>query len=187
MALKKARRAKVGAELNITSMMDMMTIILVFLLKSYGTQDISVAPSEDLALPVSTTLAPPEIAVNLVVTKSKIVVDGQEILALTMEEDSRNPGQRKLTVPQNNPTTGEPQKRGQLIIPLQEILEIKADSAKADGKRLARTGSDEHSFKGRLLIQCDKTLPFSVLREVMYTAGQAQFSEFKFVVYKQEG
>ena len=186
MALKKARRTKPDAGLNITSMMDMMTIILVFLLKSYSTQDISVAPSEDLQLPVSTTMAPPEVAVNLVVTKSRIVVDGQEVLTLNMVDDKRNPGQQKLAVPQNNPSTGEPQKRGQLIIPLQEILEIKADSAKSDGDRLAASGSDDHGFKGRLLIQCDKKLPFSVLREVMYTAGQAQFSEFKFVVYKQE-
>ena len=34
MALKKARRREAEDGLNITSMMDMMTIILVFLLKS---------------------------------------------------------------------------------------------------------------------------------------------------------
>ena len=65
MGMKKARRPGAGAELNITSMMDMMTIILVFLLKSYSTQDISVAPSEDLELPVSTVKKNPEMAVNL--------------------------------------------------------------------------------------------------------------------------
>ena len=179
MALKKARRIALDAGLNITSMMDMMTIILVFLLKSYGTQDISVAPSEDLQLPVSTTQAPPQIAVNLIVTKSKIIVDGVHVLTLVKEEDKQNPGQERLAVPAD-------EKRGQAILPLLEVLEVKADSAKNDGARLAGTGSDQHDFKGRLLIQCDKTLPFSVLREVMYTAGQAHFSEFKFVVYKQE-
>ena len=44
MALNKARRPSEPAGLNITSMMDMMTIILVFLLKSYSTQDISICP-----------------------------------------------------------------------------------------------------------------------------------------------
>ena len=53
MALKKARRREAEDGLNITSKMDMMTIILVFLLKSYLTQDISIALSEDLELPVS--------------------------------------------------------------------------------------------------------------------------------------
>ena len=41
--MKKPRRGTVTDELNITSMMDMFTIILVFLLKSYSTEDISVA------------------------------------------------------------------------------------------------------------------------------------------------
>ena len=176
MALSKARRLEVDAGMNITSMMDMMTIILVFLLKSYSTQDISVAPSEDLELPVSTVKKIPEIAVNMVLTKSRIVVDGVPALALTSIPDSNNPGQTTIAVP-------EDEKRGQLINHLHEILLDKAESAKNLG---SHSGTDEHAFKGRLLIQCDKTLPFSVLREVMYTAGQAQFSEFRFVVYKQE-
>jgi len=45
--------------------------------------------------------------------------------------------------------------------------------------------ADVVPFKGRLLLQCDREIPFSLLREVMYTAGQAQFGEFKFVVYKE--
>jgi biopolymer transport protein ExbD len=76
MALKKARRREDAAGLNITSMMDMMTIILVFLLKSYSTQDISVAPSEDLELPTFIVQKAPEMVVSVVVSKSKIVVDG---------------------------------------------------------------------------------------------------------------
>ena len=192
MALKKARRAGNDAGLNITSMMDMMTIILVFLLKSYSAQDISVAPSEDLQLPVSTTTAPPEVAVNLVVTKTQIFVDGQpiksengEVVRLKDERDPRNPGQTKLVVPATD-SMGDPLVTGQLIIPLHKALEDKSEVAKKLAEKISQGGVDEHGFKGRLLIQCDKKLPFSILREVMYTAGQAQFSEFKFVVYKQE-
>lgn len=185
MALKKARRSKPDTGLNITSMMDMMTIILVFLLKSYSAQDISVAPSEDLQLPVSSTQAPPEVAVNLVVSKSQIFVDGKPVVGLEMVADPRNPGQNKLIVPAEN-SNGKV-KTGQLIIPLHDELENKSEKAKELGEKIkAAKGEDEHGFKGRLLIQCDKKLPFSILREVMYTAGQAQFSEFKFVVYKQE-
>jgi biopolymer transport protein ExbD len=82
MALKQARRPTNDGGLNITSMMDMMTIILVFLLKSYSTQDISVAPSEDLELPVSTVKKAPEVAVNVVVSKKNVVVDGVPVLNL---------------------------------------------------------------------------------------------------------
>ena len=176
MALKQARRREVEDGLNITSMMDMMTIILVFLLKSYSTQDISVAPSEDLELPVSSVKKAPEIAVNVVVSKKSIVVDGVQVLNLETVPDEDNPGQKKVQVP-------EDERNGQLIDLLLDELSKKAETAKDLGQQ---TGSDDYAFKGRLLIQCDKKLPFEVLRQVMYTAGQAQFSEFKFVVYKQE-
>lgn len=174
--MKKARRPAQGDELNITSMMDMMTIILVFLLKSYSTSDISVAPSDQLQLPSSTTQKAPELAVNLVVARNQIVVDGVPVLSLTTVPDEENPGQPMVAVP-------EDEKRGQVVTKLYDRLLEKAEAAKTLAEQ---SGTEDHAFKGRILIQCDKELPFGVLREVMYTAGQAQFGEFKFVVYKAE-
>lgn len=174
--MKKARRTEVSSGLNITSMMDMMTIILVFLLKSFSATDVQVTPSDDLTLPFSTTQKNPEIAVNVVVAKSKIIVDGKPILNLGTGDDPARPGQKTVIVP-------EEILKGQLISPLFDVLEQKAKEAKAIGER---TGSDQLGFKGRILLQVDQNLPFSVLRTVMYTAGQAQFGEFKFVVYKME-
>jgi biopolymer transport protein ExbD len=176
MALKKKKRKGASEELAITSMMDMMTIILVFLLKSYSTNDVSVAASADLQLPSSTAAKAPELSVNLIVSKSQILVDGVPVLNLTKVPDEENPGQELLSVP-------EDEKKGQMITRLYDRLLEKAEQAKALGEA---SGSDEHEFKGRILLQCDKELPFAVIREVMYTAGQAQFGEFKFVVYKQE-
>jgi biopolymer transport protein ExbD len=173
---KKARRAEIDADLNINSMMDMMTIILVFLLKSYSTQDISIAASDDLQLPTSTAGKAPELAVNLVVAKNQIVVDGVPVLNLTVKPDEDNPGVELTAVPDD-------EKRGQSITKLYDRLLEKAEAAKALGEQ---SGSADFEFKGRILLQVDRSMPFSVLREVMYTAGQAQFGEFKFVVYKAE-
>jgi biopolymer transport protein ExbD len=176
MAKKAARRSLVGAELNITSMMDMMTIILVFLLKSYDATEVTVTPSAELQLPFSSAEKDPELAVNLVVARDQIVVDGVSVIRLTKIPDEAHPGQELIAIP-------EDEKRGQVVTKLYDRLLEKAEAAKAIGEQ---SGSEAHAFKGRILIQCDKGLPFSVLREVMYTAGQAQFGEFKFVVYKME-
>jgi len=170
---KKSRRTEPSGELNITSMMDMMTIILVFLLKSYSTSDVSVAPSEDLVIPVSSSQKPPKLAVNLVVSRKEILVDGKSVLRLTTYADP-DTGEPTVAVPTD-------EKRGQLIKKLYDHLLEKAETAKDLG---ARSGSAELDFKGQILLQCDKRLPFGVLREVMYTAGQAQFGEFRFVVIK---
>jgi biopolymer transport protein ExbD len=176
MAKKANRRGQAKGDLSITSMMDMMTIILVFLLKQYETTDVSVAPSADLQLPFSTAEKAPEVAVNLVVARNQIVVDGVPVVLLTKVPDENNPGSEIVAIP-------EDEKRGQVITKLYDRLLEKAEAAKALGEQ---SGSEAHAFKGRILIQCDKGLPFSVLREVMYTAGQAQFGEFKFIVYKLE-
>lgn len=174
---KAARRSAVSDELNITSMMDMFTIILVFLLKSYSAEDVSVAASGDMELPVSTAQQAPKLAVNVVVTKTMIIVDGVQLLNLVTVADESNPGGSITAV-------SEEEKKGQMITRLFDRLQEKAAAAKSLGEA---SGREDLAFKGQILIQCDKTLPFSVLREVMYTAGQAQFSEFKFVVYKSSG
>ena len=168
--MKKARRAKQGEELNITSMMDMMTIILVFLLKSYSTSDISVKPDENLKLPVSTSQKAPELAVNLVVSQRNLVVDGVHVLNLERKAE----GDGSVVVP-------EDELKGQLISSLHDRLLEKAEAAKSLGEQ---TGKDDFEFKGEILMQIHKDMPFSVVRQVMYTAGQAQFGKFRFVVYK---
>jgi biopolymer transport protein ExbD len=172
MGKKASRRNSGDAGLSITSMMDMMTIILVFLLKSYSTEDISVKPSDDLQLPVSSAAKPPKLAVNVVVSKRDIVVDGDMVLTLGTAIDEQT-NEEVIVVP-------EEEARGQMISSLYERLLEKAETAKDLG---ARAG-EEHDFKGQVLLQCDKTLPFDVIRKVMYTAGQAQFGEFRFVVIK---
>jgi len=173
---KASRRGGGFTELNITSMMDMMTIILVFLLKSYSTDDISVAGNDDLILPVSTSLTPPKLAVNVVISQRDILVDGEAVLQLEEVIDEVT-GQPKVQIP-------ESAKRGPKIVDLFDKLVSKAETSKGLGDRM---GDEQFGFKGQVLLQCDKRLPFSVIREVMYTAGQAQFGEFRFVVIKGSG
>ncbi|MBX2800301.1 MAG: biopolymer transporter ExbD [Myxococcales bacterium] len=173
MGRKNSRRQSPDAGLTITSMMDMMTIILVFLLKSYQTDDVSVAPSEDLQIPLSSAEKTPKLAVNVVVSRKDIVVDG--VFVLDIERGiSDDTGEEELSIPAD-------EKRGQLISKLFDVLLEKAQTAKDIG---ARAGTDEMDFKGEILLQVDKRMPFSVVREVMFTAGQAQFGNFRFVVIK---
>ena len=169
------RNAGVGG-LNITSMMDMMTIILVFLLKSYSTDDPGVAPSDDLAIPISTALKKAKTAVQVTVSRNQIVVDGAQVLNLETFPDEET-GEDVIGVP-------EAEKKGQMISALYDRLLEKAETAKDQGQMASQAGKSELDFKGQILLSCDKGLPFSVIREVMYTAGQAQFGEFKFVVIK---
>ena len=174
--MKKARRAQDDATLTITSMMDMMTIILVFLLKSYSTTDISVKPDGNLTLPASTTVSPPKKAVQVLVAKNRILVDdGRETIEVF--ELEYNPATDEIQIPAAEISTTQP-----LMLDgensLFNVLENARISIEEKGKA---TGTD---FEGEVLLQVDKDISFDVVHRVMFTAGQAQFSEFQFVVIK---
>src|SRR6516162_3439655 len=67
-------------ELNIVAMMDMMTIILVFLLKSYSASNISMTASEDVRPPLSTTRSTPRDTVAVTITPKNILVGDRAVV-----------------------------------------------------------------------------------------------------------
>ncbi len=76
----RAQKKKGGGALNITSMMDMFTIILLFLLKSFSTGGVTLANAEGLALPNSiSTLKPDKVNLQLAVTPDSIMLDNVPI------------------------------------------------------------------------------------------------------------
>lgn len=163
-------------ELNLTSMMDLFTIILTFLLMSQASTDATVAANSDLQLPLSSADAAVEVAVNVVVTRDQILVDGVAVTPLQAVPDELRPGYTVLDVPQDA-------RQGAYIEPLLSALTEKARVARSLAEQ---TGREEHEFKGKVLLQCDRALPYSLVRDVMITAGRAEFREFKFVVSKRD-
>ena len=172
---KKTRRDVGEGGLTITSLMDAMTIILCFLLKSYEATDVTVAASDDLQIPASSALQAIKTSVQLVISRRGILVDGDPVVEI--EEVLDDDGQPTYQV-------ADSEKKGQLITELYDELLDKAEEQK---EIALNTGLEEAQFKGQILLQCDRKLPFNLIREVMYTAGQAQFGEFKFVVIKANG
>src|SRR6478609_4614014 len=79
--------------LNITAMLDIMTIILVFLLKSLGESSASVPQSDELQLPVSIVKTPPgQEGVLVTISKSQIIVGDAKVLTLPGRESTAQTG-----------------------------------------------------------------------------------------------
>ena len=163
---KKSRIEKHEYPLNITAMMDMMTIILVYLLKSYSSDPANITPQADLAMPFSTTRLKPEAAVPLAISKNSILVNDKEVC--------------KIINGKVDPNCKEGKKEEQYMI---QNLFSALDSERQKQEEIAAYNSAQQ-FKGLVLIMGDKDIPFRVVSEVLYTAGQAQFGNFKFVVLK---
>src|SRR5438093_1207259 len=68
--------------LNITAMMDMMSILLVFLLKQFAAEQASLNLSDSLQLPKSSSPIKPTPSVNVTVTTNAIIIEGDPVVSV---------------------------------------------------------------------------------------------------------
>ena len=152
--------------LNIYPMMDMMTILLVFLIMQFAQASASVVQSEDMQMPYSTSRQQVEEALQIQISRSDIVVDGHRILGL-----------RNGIV---DPSQKQGGANGFLITPLLTVMQQHRDRLKLIAQHVS-----SHPFTGEVQIIADARTPFRTLSEVIYTMGQAEFAHIHFVVLQQ--
>lgn len=133
-------------DLNLTAMMDMFAIILVFLLTQVSAQGQLLTVGEDMPLPHSTSKEDVKPAVTIAIVNGRIAVDGELI------------------------ETDFDQYSGMIIEPLKEALVNKGENLK-----FIASNNPLISFRGEVLILADKNLPFKHLKKVLYTCGQTEF------------
>src|SRR5215813_2504864 len=67
-------------DLNITPMMDMMTIILVFLLKTFTSASSIITQDQNLTLPPSLTRLQAKQALMVTITKKVVLIEGEAVV-----------------------------------------------------------------------------------------------------------
>jgi len=67
---------------QLTSLVDVMTILLVFLIKSFSTEGNIVTPSDDLELPLSTSDVAPSPRCAIEITRSAVMAEGEVLATL---------------------------------------------------------------------------------------------------------
>ncbi|MFV8258548.1 ExbD/TolR family protein [Bdellovibrio bacteriovorus] len=144
--------------LNITSMTDMFTIMLVFLLQSYNTSDVQITPESNLRLPSSASMT-----------------NATESIKLSLNGEALKIDQTKIADVKNSDFLPQDleEKDTNFIKPLFQELDKIAKSETEKDKA--------HVKEGRILLQADKDLPYATLRKVMYTASMAGFPQLKLV------
>ena len=161
---KRKEREAAGEirELNITAMMDMMTIILVFLLKSYAASAIMLTQSEDIKPPISSTRAVPKDTVAVTITPKDILVGDRVVVTL---ENGQVPAS---------------QLDGRLVKPLDQALRHEVEKLKLIAAR-----NPAAPFSRELSVIGDRKIPYDLLLTVLYTAGQAELENYRFVVLQK--
>jgi biopolymer transport protein ExbD len=173
-ALRKAIRKNAHDQevnfLNITAMLDIMTIILVFLLKSLGESTASVPQSNDLKIPTSYITSQPSMeGVVVTVSKSQILVGDEKILSLPSRQSLAQSG------------VGAQYKRGGpndlYIVPLGNALQ---SARKTD--KLVRQAKGLDASMSEAIVIADNTTPYRLFIEVLFTLGQNEFGKYHLMV-----
>lgn len=154
----RPRRHLEPPRLNLTAMVDVFTVLLVFLLKSYAAEGTLTAASQNLQLPSSTSNATPNTTITITVSQDNLFVENERVTSLA----------------QVAATDG-------LFLPdLGRALKTRADKA-----RFIAGTNPGLSFRGQITILGDKQTPFSILEKVMYTAAASDFSDIALAVYQR--
>lgn len=158
---KRSRRGPL--ELDITSLLDILVILLIFLLQSYNSSGIVFNVNQDIDLPISASKNPNTAGVIVQVSPTNIIVDNKVVL----QSDNLPPrvydmGRRR-------------------IVPLFEALNAKREQVKV----LEKTANTK-PFSGIINFVVDKTLGYNYIKKLLFTAAEAGYFRFNFVVLGDE-
>ena len=157
---KHLRREPKEMALQITSMIDVFTILLVFLLKSYSSEGQLVQMADAIRLPVSTAQEVIHPAVTVAFNGRSLYVDG----ALVVEDLGPYEASEDL-----------------LVGPLYDALHDRAERT-----REISAANPAVVFTGEVVLQGDREIPFRLLKKVIFTAGQAEYVNQSLAIFQEE-
>ena len=157
----RGRRRKNNVfDLDITSLLDILVIMLVFLLQSTNSTGIIMTVPKGVELPSSLSATPNNEGIVVQVSPTTIWVEDKEIL--NIDEDI------KSKIDQG----------GRRLIPLFNELVKRKETIKL----AQRSSPQAKEFGGVVNLIVDKTIKYSFVKKLLYTCAEAGFKEYKFVV-----
>jgi biopolymer transport protein ExbD len=141
-----------------TSMMDILVVLLLFLLKSFVVGGEIVNPPPGLELPQSTAEMPPE-----------------ESLVIAIDEDAISVGSEKVISIEETVKA-----EGLIIAPLSERLQL----VREQRDEIATLQGLEYVEEELVTIQGDREIEFRVLQKVMYTLSENGYDNVALAVIR---
>jgi len=147
-------RATPVADLNVTPMVDMLTMLVIFLLMTFSATGEILFVTNDIVLPSAFHGTGLERAPVINVSKNSVGFEGQFVMNTADINESSYPDW-KLT-------------------PLYTLLDTERENWAA-----AHLGSN---FKGEVIIQSDNEVNFSILKLIMATCAKAKYINMNFAI-----
>ena len=184
-ARKKARKDGGDVGLNINSMMDIMTILLVFLLISITNDPLAIQQNSKMKLSKSTANFAAKAAIPITITADQILVDKDKVVDIECitasgqqcSEDDYQRSDNKYTVEKFFKKDQDPQSFH--IEPLYKALKELVEDAKNES-----SAENKKRDVNAATIVAHTDIPYRIIAEVVYTSGLAELSNLRFAIMK---
>ena len=145
------------AELNLTSMVDMLTILVVFLLQTFSASGELLTVQKNITLPEAQNYKDLEQAPIIAVSKDSVTLDGR-LVANAEQLNAENTADWKITDLHD------------------QLVTLK------NNYKLLHPSDD---FKGTVIVQADRSVDFKVIKKVMYSCAVAGYQNVNFAVQQK--
>jgi biopolymer transport protein ExbD len=148
--------------LQITSMADIFTILLVFLLKSYATSALNVAPGAGLTLPSAQASETSFEALKVEISADSVNIEGKPAVVL-----------KSFQFPTDDLQTNGASKNLNAVLEKERQRELLIAKANSDVK-----------VDPKILVIADQKTPYSTIKSVLASAALNGYTDFKLAVVK---
>jgi biopolymer transport protein ExbD len=155
-------RKSVNADLNVVPMVDMMTMLVIFLLQQFSATGEVLYMQKDIKLPEAQHGQTIEVAPVIAISAEHVVVTGQKVADV-----------RELEADQ--------------LLNIQPLEERLRDEKKRWDFIHQNDPDRDKSWKGDVNIQADVKVPFRILKRVMFSAAQAGYYNVNFATLEAAG
>lgn len=137
--------------------MDILTVLVLFLLKSFVMEGEAVTPVPGVALPESSSKTSPRASIVIAIFNDTVMLNGEAVATVSKSVASND----------------------LLITPLARRL----DDSRKQAIEIARLrGGKDDAFDGKVSIQGDREINFAILQRVMYTCSASGYDHISLAV-----
>lgn len=158
----KKKNIKTDVALQITSMADIFTILLVFLLKSFSGDASKVTPTSQLTLPESVQGSPLEDVLKIEISSSGVLIDDKTAIEL-----------KNFQFPAHDLESNDTSRMLNLLLMKARQKEEREEQTQKEPKE-----PKEPKKTSTVLILSDQKTPYQTLRHVLSSAAHSGFEFF---------
>lgn len=173
---RKGKRS-VTALLSLTAMVDMFTVLAIFLLQSYDVKDFIVYTPKEVVLPKATSIKELKPAFVITISNKEILLD-KDPVATFQEVKAMAPSDWMIKSLHDKLKEGLVRSKQEFEAKNQNKLREVVDP------KAVPEVEDPNAWR-KITIQSDKDIDFLTVKKVMYTVSEAGAGEINFAVTKK--